>query len=204
VNSTRVAVDNQRLHRDDRRRVLLDATAALVISGDIESVTMDAVAEQAGVSRPLVYKHFANRAELLEELYARESAALHEEMATEVGAARTLEEMFRALVRGSLRAQASRGATFAALRAGGGLSDAGRSAQRVRDRNTLRFFVREAMREYDMAETQARAAVSILLGAISSVLNAFRARPTREHAELLEETYVALVTAGLKGLASEA
>ncbi len=34
---------------------------------------MEAVAERAGVSRPLVYKHFANRGELLASLYQRES-----------------------------------------------------------------------------------------------------------------------------------
>ena len=98
-----------RLDRDDRRDALLDAASALVVSGDIEAVSMEAVAEIAGVSRPLVYKHFANRNELLEALYAREAAALHEEIGGAVAKATTLEDMFRALVRGSLSAQASRG-----------------------------------------------------------------------------------------------
>jgi AcrR family transcriptional regulator len=178
---------------------LLDVAAALVTSGDIDAVTMEAVAERAGVSRPLVYKHFANRSELLEALYTRESAALHAELSAGVAAAETLEDMFRALVRGSLSAQASRGATFAALRAVG-RSDARRKEQRTRDRNTLRHFARQAVRQFELTETQARAAVSIMLGAIDSVLNAFRVRPTREHAALLEDTYVTLAVAGLRAL----
>ena len=52
----------------------------LVASADADSVTMEAVAERAGVSRPLVYKHFANRAELLASLYQRESILLHQEL----------------------------------------------------------------------------------------------------------------------------
>src|SRR6185437_4284278 len=87
-----------RLARSNRRDALLDAAADLVAAGDVESVSMEAVAEQAGVSRPLVYKHFANRSELLAALYQRESALLHSELAAEVQAAVTLEEMFRALI----------------------------------------------------------------------------------------------------------
>jgi AcrR family transcriptional regulator len=188
-----------RLDRDGRRDGLLDVAADLVAAGDIEAVTMEAVAERAGVSRPLVYKHFANRAELLEALYTRESAALHAELSAEVAHAETLEDMFRALVRGSLAAQASRGATFAALRAIG-RSDAIRREQRARDRNTLSFFARQTVRQFELTESQARAAVSIMLGAIDSVLNAFRVRPTREHASLLEDTYVTLAVAGMRAL----
>ena len=183
-----------------RRDGLLDAAAALVADGDVEAVSMEAVAERAGVSRPLVYKHFANRAELLDALYAREAAALHEQIGASVVEARSLEEMFRALVRGSLAAQASRGATFAALRAVAGRNDARLQEQRNRDRTTLTFFVRQAVRQFDLGEAQARAAVSIMLGAIDSVLHVFRVRPTREHAALLEQTYVTLVVGGLAAL----
>src|SRR5205807_6145159 len=103
-----------RLGRAERRDAILDAAEALVASGDVEAVSMETVAERAGVSRPLVYKHFANRGELLAALYEREAALLHAELAADVEAAGTVDEMFRALVRGALRAQASRGATLAA------------------------------------------------------------------------------------------
>ncbi|HUR77391.1 MAG TPA: helix-turn-helix domain-containing protein [Acidimicrobiales bacterium] len=198
--SGHASTKTSRLDRDDRRDALLDVAAAIVASDGADEVSMENVAEQAGVSRPLVYKHFANRAELLEALYARESDALHQEISAAVTKARTLEEMFRALVRGSLNAQASRGATFAALRAAGGRSAERRNVQRSRDRTTLQYFVRQAMRQYELTEAQARAGVSILLGAVDSVLSVFRVRPTREHAELLENTYVMLVVGGLEGL----
>src|SRR5437763_15548673 len=97
-----------RLAKADRRDALIDAAAELVAAGDIEAVSMEAVAERAGVSRPLVYKHFANRKELLAAVYQRESAFLHAELTAAVGAAETLEDRFRALAHGALRAQASR------------------------------------------------------------------------------------------------
>jgi AcrR family transcriptional regulator len=177
--------------------VLLDATAQIVAEDGADAVSMEAVAERAGVSRPLVYKHFANRAALLETLYARESTALHREIAVAVSNATTLEEMFRALVRGSLTAQMLRGATFAALRDAGGLTAARRDEQRRRDRRTLDFFVSEAIRQFALPERNARAAVSVLLGAVDSVLAAFRVKPTKDHAALLEDTYVSLAMGGL-------
>jgi len=187
-----------RLARADRRGALLDAAAELVAVGDVEAVSMEAVAERAGVSRPLVYKHFANRNDLLAAVYQRESALLHAELTDDVGASETLEETFRALIHGALRAQASRGATFAALRMAGLRTRERREEQRQRDRTTLRYFAGQAMREFDLDRTQAKAAVAILLGAVDAALAQWRARPTREHAVLLEDTYVSLAMGGLE------
>src|SRR4051812_26747437 len=76
-----------RLARADRREALLDAALALVAAGDVDGVSVESVADQAGVSRPLVYKHFANRTEILTELYLREAERLHEELSGDVRAA---------------------------------------------------------------------------------------------------------------------
>jgi len=196
-------VEPVRLARADRRDVLLDAAAELVATGDIETVSMDAVAERAGVSRPLVYKHFANRSELLAALYRREAALLHAELTADVSAAETIEDTFRALVHGALRAQATRGATFAALRVAGLRTRARREEQRTRDRTTLRYFASKAVGEFGLERAQAKAAVAILLGAIDAALAQWRAQPTREHAALLEDTYVAVAMGGLRELAHQ-
>lgn len=196
-------VEPVRLARADRRDLLLDAAAELVAAGDIETVSMEAVAERAGVSRPLVYKHFANRVDLLAALYQREAALLHAELTADVSTAETVEDTFRALIHGALRAQASRGATFAALRAAGLRTRERREEQRTRDRTTLRYFASKAVREFGLERAQAKAAVAILLGAIDAALAQWRVRPTREHAALLEDTYVSLVMGGLGELARE-
>jgi len=188
-----------RLVSSDRRDHLLDAATELLAGGD-DAVSMDSVAERAGVSRPLVYKHFANRGELLASVYERESNLLHRELAGAVGAAETLEDKFRALVRGALRAEASRGATFAALRSAGARGRAARERQRRRDRNTVAHFAALAMREHGSEERETAQAVAILLGALTSVLAQWRRHPTPENALSLEDIYARLAVGGLAEL----
>src|SRR4051812_3327477 len=90
------APESGRLARADRREELLDAALELVARGDVESVSVDAVADRAGVSRSLVYKHFANRTDILTALYEREGTRLHDELSADVAAAKSLEEKYRA------------------------------------------------------------------------------------------------------------
>jgi AcrR family transcriptional regulator len=52
------------LKTDDRRRQLLDAAARLFVRDGYAGLTMVAVAAEAGVSRRLVYDHFADLASL--------------------------------------------------------------------------------------------------------------------------------------------
>ena len=102
-----------------RRDLLLDAAAQILAGGHADEVTMETVATRAGVSRALVYKHFAHRQELLGALYERESSLLHRQLSAAVQECDRLEDMLRALAEGALAAQASRSATFVALAAEG-------------------------------------------------------------------------------------
>src|SRR4051794_40608531 len=163
---------------------------------------MESVAERAGVSRALVYKHFANRGDLLSALYEQESSGLHAQLASAVQGASSLADMLRALIRGALAAQASRGATLAALASGGGRTPKHRDIQRRRDRQTVRYFSRQAARELGLAEHDAAVALSLVLGSIPVVLSQWRADPTAAHAARLEDAYVRLAMGGLRGLAS--
>jgi len=55
-----------------RRTELLDAALHLVVTAGHSAVTMDGVAEQAGVTKPVVYGVFSGRADLLDALLRRE------------------------------------------------------------------------------------------------------------------------------------
>lgn len=61
-----------RVPAEQRRAELLDAALHLIVTRGHSAATMDAVAEQAGVTKPVVYGQFANRAELLAALLQRE------------------------------------------------------------------------------------------------------------------------------------
>lgn len=192
--------ESTRLPAADRRDVLIDAATKLLASGDTEGVSIESVAEAARVSRPLVYKHFANRAEILAAVYRRESVLLQREIAVSVQAAPTLEGKLRAYVAGCLRAEADRGATFAALRSAGVRNRQLREEQHDRDRRTVHYFGQLAADEYGLDARTARETMSVLLGAITSVLAQWRVRPTDDHASALEEIYVRMAVGGLEAL----
>jgi AcrR family transcriptional regulator len=191
--SERSGVAAGRLQSSARRDALLDAVVALVRARGVREVSMEAVAEHAGVSRPLVYKHFANRDELLAAAYRREASKLHAELASEVAAVGTVEEMYRALLRGSVRAAAERGEIFAALRAAGGWNRDIRREQRSRDRKTVRAFAAVAARQYGVEHARSLSVTAVLLGALDAVLAQWRLEPTERSEVLLEETYLAMV-----------
>jgi len=182
-----------RLQSPARRDALLDAAVALVRAEGVQAVSMEAVAEHAGVSRPLVYKHFANRDELLAAAYQREASTLHQDLASAVASAASVEEMYRVLLLGSMRATLERGQTFAALRAAGRWNHDIRREQRVRDRETVRAFAGVAARQYGLERKRATSVTAVVLGALEAVLAQWRVDPTQEQAKILEETYLAMV-----------
>lgn len=191
-----------RMARDDRRETLLDAAASLVAAGDLEVLSMETVAEMSGVSRPLVYKHFANRGDLLAAVYRREAGRLHAELSAAVQEQETVAGKFRALIHGALQAEAERGASLAALRAAGARTGDLRQEQQGRNRNTVRHFTRQAVRELGVDEPRAKVCLAVLLRAIDGVLAEWRHRPTAQFAAVLEDAYVTMAMATVEKLAS--
>jgi len=189
-----------RLERAERREVLLNAAAEMVADGLVDEISMESVALRAHVSRGLVYKHFSNRHDLLSALYQRESTRLHDELASDVLSASGLRAMLGVLIRGALRAQQTRGATFAALSAEGSRDGTHQITRRRRDGQTLQFFTRQAMSEYQLSEPVARGAMAMTLGSIPNVLAQWRHSPSPRHAEQLEAVYVDMAIGGLERL----
>ena len=193
ASSDRKTAAGGRLQGSVRRDALLDAAVALVRANGVQVVSMEAVAERAGVSRPLVYKHFANRDELLAAAYRREASKLHQDLTVEVASTDTVEEMYQALLRGSMRATVERGHIFTALRAAGGWNRDIRREQRARDRKTVRAFAAVAARQYGLERPRAISITAVLLSALDAVLAQWRVDPTEENRGILEEAYLAMV-----------
>lgn len=63
-----------RMPTEERRQQLLDAALRVVADQGHHQVTMDTVAEQAGVTKPVVYSVFSSRSALLGALLEREQA----------------------------------------------------------------------------------------------------------------------------------
>jgi AcrR family transcriptional regulator len=58
----------------ERREQLLDATKTIVADRGFHAVSIEAVAREAGITRPIVYGHFRDLPGLLEALVERETA----------------------------------------------------------------------------------------------------------------------------------
>jgi AcrR family transcriptional regulator len=61
-----------RLPRDQRREQLLDAALAVLAGCGLHELSMEAVAEAAGVGKPVLYTAFGTRGELVDALLHRE------------------------------------------------------------------------------------------------------------------------------------
>jgi AcrR family transcriptional regulator len=96
-----------RLSASERREQLLDATKRVVAEQGFHRASIEAVAREAGITRPIVYGHFQDLAGLLEALIERESARalaqLAEVLPRDLGAGDPGEALLTAL-RGYLEA----------------------------------------------------------------------------------------------------
>ncbi len=63
-----------RLSAPERREQLLDVTKAVVAAHGFHAASIERIAREAGITRPVVYGHFGDLAGLLEALVKRESA----------------------------------------------------------------------------------------------------------------------------------
>ncbi|MHC8305550.1 TetR/AcrR family transcriptional regulator [Pseudomonas sp. PB3P13] len=63
------ATPRRRLSREDRQRQLLDVAWQLVRDEGTDALTLGRLAEQAGITKPVVYDHFNTRPGLLAALY---------------------------------------------------------------------------------------------------------------------------------------
>jgi AcrR family transcriptional regulator len=63
-----------------RREQLLDAAKAVVADEGFHAVSIEAVARRAGITRPIVYRHFPDLPALLDALVVRETARALEQL----------------------------------------------------------------------------------------------------------------------------
>lgn len=174
----------------------------LVAEGGVNAVTMDAVAEAAGVSRPLVYRYFPTTGELLGELYARE---MHEHDATlerELATTSSFEEALRALIRVWLKTFGEHGAVVGPLFRAESIADRVREETRRRDHFTVAHFAPIAEAEFGVPARVAVAGVWMQLGTLQAILHVWAAPPRHYRRSEAAAMYVAMVMGAWRALAA--
>lgn len=104
-----------RLSKAHRREQLLDVAAELLVRSGATAITMERVAEQAGVSKALPYQHFSNATEMLLALHVREVTQLGRRITRAVDAAIGADAGLRAAVAAYFEVIAERGVLLGIL-----------------------------------------------------------------------------------------
>lgn len=152
----------QRLSAEVRRRQILDAASALVLSQGHLPLPLEALAQRVGVSKALIYEYFPTQADLFNALLGEEEAAIEAAGLSGAVAVHDLMAAAQACADLYLRHVAERGpVAHFILRdtyMGGRLAP---EVGRVRDR-FLRSFGRRARRELALPANEALATVLLV------------------------------------------
>mgnify|MGYP002146978510 CR=1 FL=1 len=87
-----------RLSPEDRREQLLDATQLYILKNGLNSLTMDSLAKLANVSKPLLYKYYDTRLELLQALLLREETRFYKKLRVALANAVNFEQVVYTVV----------------------------------------------------------------------------------------------------------
>ena len=105
--------------RSQRRHQLLDVAAERLVEHGLAAMSMERIAEWAGVSKALPYAHFDNIEALLVALYQREAVAIGREIVGALEAAGPEDDLARVRVRAWFDAVERRSKVLRALTAPG-------------------------------------------------------------------------------------
>jgi len=185
--------------RDARREALLDAASKLLDEGGVAAVTMDAVAVAAGVSRPLVYKHFANRDQLIADLWRRETAINDRRVFDSVRDLPDFESVVRGAVEAIVELLRERGRNASLLR-GETFDPEVRAEQEERRRAVRAWYVDRIVDEFGIDKADAGVAVTVFFAGLDSMLADWRSIVADDDRHHVVEVFVQLVMGGLRAV----
>lgn len=198
---TAVGTDGRRrLSRAERRDQLLSVAAELVKEGGLAAVTMEGVADRAGVSKALPYSHFANADDLLVELYRREVVD-HRRRVREDGL-RNPSNPSRAAFREFFHTIQGRHVVYSVLTQPTQTPGPLRDQQLAFQRQSEQFFASRYREKLDVAESTALIAACIMLQSLGGTIRAWSRGYGSE--EEIEEVFVTMIDEGLRALRRQA
>ncbi|MDC1476966.1 TetR/AcrR family transcriptional regulator, partial [Porticoccaceae bacterium] len=153
-----------RLSPEGRRNQLLDSARDLLLKEGFSGFTMDALASEAGVSNPLIYKYFDSRLVLLQDLWAREYESYALSVREELSKAENFDDVVRLFVNLNFK-QLSLGGITHILGAQPELHEVTKERQSENVRKTGRFLVNTVEEMYHLKPSQASHVIALASGA---------------------------------------
>ena len=153
-----------RLSPESRRNQLLDSAKNLIQKQGFSGFTMEALATEAGVSNPLVYKYFDTRLELLQELWTREYERYNRNVREQLTKAENFEDIVRLFVNLNFT-ELSLGEITHILGSQPELREVTKAKQKSNQRGTGLFLVNTVEEMYHLTPSQATHLVVLASGA---------------------------------------
>jgi AcrR family transcriptional regulator len=188
---------------------VLDAALRLVARQGATATTMEAIATEAGITKPVVYACYPSKQELMAALLDREEGRLAEHMSGSLPEAGTLDDVEATLATGFrafLSAVAAAPDSYRVIY----MCELGPeravqlSVERAREAQTQRIaeLVREAMLARDVGQAEAKALVvaSVVMGASEAAVKLLLSDPAGWAPDELAELLARLMARGLGGL----
>lgn len=154
----------QRLDPEVRRNLILDAAAALVISGGLTAVSMEQIAREASVSKALVYSYFGNQNALMSELLLREYRAFQQKSREAAKNVSELEPLVKLTTRAYLDHVATRGSLVQRLMMEPAIAHRLQEVESADRLVTATFFAEKIAAERGVDLAQAYVAAQLLMG----------------------------------------
>jgi AcrR family transcriptional regulator len=183
----------------DRRRQLLTLAEQLVSDHGVAALTMERLAELAGISKPVVYAHFANRDHVLIALLEGHWTSIDERVARRMTRATDFESRLRIATAAYFDVISERGPLVALVLGETGLGPAAEAARDERRRQITALWSADVQATFGIPRAQADAACTLLRASLEQAVRHHFHRRTRRR--LLEETYVTIVLSTLEALA---
>lgn len=190
----------RRFSPEVRRSMILDKTAEMIARDGISQMSMDAIIQNAGVSKSLVYKYFDSLADLLKELLDRELKSLRRLQITAAEKATTFEELVQNITHVYLVYIEKRGLIIERLQSYPNISklhdptDYGRNA-------TVDYLADIVAKNFEMPIDLARAVTDISFGLPASAGD-YLLRSGMDRQEL-EELTVAMIIGTMSSIRSD-
>lgn len=195
------AVTGSRLTAAQRKQQFLDVAAQIVVEQGADTVTMEAVAARAGVSKALSYRYFSNAGSLLLELFEREVVELDRQIRVAVELADTFEDKIRATFQGWGDEMNDKGRLLGRLWQVSVSAGPLLEARRRRDREVYEFWGSLIEAEYGLPTRVAQTAAAILVQGTAGLLaSLFSGRGEQEE---LIDIYVYMTLGALDRLAEQ-